>query len=85
MLNTSTDRSDEQVETDVFKCTDDTFNLNLTCKYIGYEKTLSDFSGTRIKAAKFADIHPFHCFRMEYQMIYDNSNTYCNKPINQTA
>lgn len=66
-------RSDEETRQTVFKALGK-ISHGFTYKGfdIGIERVLLEYPGTyRDERLKFRDMHPLHCFRMNYELIYD--------------
>jgi hypothetical protein len=67
-----TDREDEMVRSTVKEFIDNSFGFSLKKTSIGTDKVLADYTGTRRKMLdnKYPDMHPWHCFRLDLQLVY---------------
>lgn len=71
-------RGDEEIRNDVEKlCQIDRFDFNLVDTILGIDGVFKEFSGMRIKEGiKFRDMHPTHCFRLNFQVLFDINDCY---------
>lgn len=71
-------RADEEVRVDVERlCQLDRFGFTMTEMVIGYDQVFKEFSGWRkSQGMKFRDMHPKHCFRLNFQVLYDINECY---------
>lgn len=66
-------RADEELRRQVMRALG-TFSYSMTYEgsELGIENVLSEYPGTRRdERLKFIDMHPFHCFRLNYNLIFD--------------
>lgn len=66
-------RADEEIRNDVEKlCQIDRFNMQLTGFVTGIDQVFKEYSGWRKSdGIKFRDMHPLHCFRLNFQLLFD--------------
>lgn len=71
----SAHRMDDEVREDVLRAIGYVrFGFTLLSIETGIDNVLREFSGTRkTKALKFADMQPVHCFRINFNLIYQHS------------
>jgi hypothetical protein len=72
-------RGDEEIRTDVQKlCLRELYDFKPTSFETGYKTVFSEFDGwTKTDQVTFKDAHPLHCFRINFDVLYnaaDNSN-----------
>lgn len=70
-------RQDEEVHIDVLKLVNNIkkFNFELTGIETGIDTIFRNYSGFRVnEAIKYRDMHPFHCFRLNFNLNYNNIN-----------
>lgn len=67
-----THRADEEVRQDVGKALGPAaFGLFYQSIEFSVDNILREYPGSRREKLKAADMHPWHCFRLNYKMIYD--------------
>lgn len=71
-------RADEEIRNDVEKlCQTNRFAFQLTDFIIGIDQVFKEYSGWRIKEGmKFRDMHPNHCFRLNFNLLFDINACY---------
>jgi hypothetical protein len=68
-----THRADEEIRLDVQRlCTGRRYGLTMTGFETGIDNVFRDYSGWKKKdGIKFRDEHPWHCFRLNFQLLYN--------------
>jgi len=71
-----TQRNDEEIRNTIMKYFTTPVNgASLTGVVTGQQQVFAEFTAWRNKSElKFQNIHPWHCFRLNIQLIYSNSN-----------
>ena len=71
-------RGDEEIRNDVEKlCQIDRFGFRMTEIVIGVDQVFKEYAGWRKKEGmKFRDMHPYHCFRLNFSTLYDINACY---------
>jgi len=71
-------RADEEVRNDVERlCQIERYGFALTEIVTGIDQVFREFSGWRkAQGIKFRDMHPLHCFRLNFQVLYDINECY---------
>jgi hypothetical protein len=71
-------RADEEIRNDVERlCQIERFGFVMTEMIVGFDSVFKEFSGWRkIQGVKFRDMHPLHCFRLNFQVLYDINECY---------
>ncbi|MBX3253918.1 MAG: hypothetical protein KF862_07220 [Chitinophagaceae bacterium] len=66
-------RADEELRQQVFRSLSKfSFGMNYEGFELGVENVLKEYPGTRRDdRLKFIDMHPYHCFRFNYNLIFD--------------
>lgn len=66
-------RADEEVRKDVLNaCTDGLYGFTLESVETGVENALREYPGSRRdERLVYADMHPYHCFRLNFSLTYD--------------
>lgn len=66
-------RGDEEVRVDVQNIVQgDWYGFNLNRVVLGIENVLDEYPGSlRDVGLKFRDMHPFHCFRFDFDLLYN--------------
>ena len=66
-------RADEEIRNDVEKlCHIDRFEFRMTEMVTGIDQVFKEYSGWRKeKGIKFRDMHPRHCFRLNFNVLFD--------------
>ena len=74
----ATYRADEEIRNDVERlCQNERFGFTMTEMVIGFDQVFREFSGWRkTQGMKYADMHPRHCFRLNFQVLYDINECY---------
>lgn len=74
-LKSSLHRADEEVRVDVQKLVKISFqDFTLTGVRLDINNVLEEYPGSiRDTSLKFRDMHPFHCFRFDFSLLYDVS------------
>lgn len=74
-------RADEEVRVDVQKLLNKgVFGFSLKEISTGIERVLQEYAGTtqaeqaNLDGLKFRDMHPFHCFRFDMEVMYNKNN-----------
>lgn len=77
-------RGDEEIRNDVEKlCQISRFGFELMEIVTGYDQVFKEYSGWRKKdGMKFRDMHPNHCFRLNFSTLYDINDCYQPLPNN---
>jgi hypothetical protein len=75
---TITYRGDEEIRNDVEKlCLTPRCGFRLTEIVIGIDQVFKEYSGWRkTKGMKFRDMHPNHCFRLNFSLLFDINACY---------
>lgn len=71
-------RGDEEIRNDVEKlCQIDRFGFRMTDMIMGLDQVFKEYTGWRVKEGmKFRDMHPTHCFRLNFNVLYDINECY---------
>jgi hypothetical protein len=77
-------RGDEEIRNDVERlCQIDRFGFQLMEIITGIDQVFKEYSGWRKKEGmKFRDMHPYHCFRLNFSTLYDINACYSPLPNN---
>jgi hypothetical protein len=68
-LKNSPNRADEEVRLDVVKLCKNTTDFDLVSIETGIANVFREFSA---EGVKYRDMHPLHCFRLNFKIIYSN-------------
>lgn len=71
-------RADEEVRLDLLNIIQtNNFGFRLTGMELGIENVLKEYPGTRRdERLKYVDMHPVHCFRLNFSLTYDKNICY---------
>lgn len=74
----STNRADEEVRVDILNILSfPEFGFKFTGIALGLENVLKEYPGSyRDQRLKAVDMHPIHCFRLNFQLQYNYNNCY---------
>jgi hypothetical protein len=79
-LKPGNERRDEEVRLDVFKTLEQhMYGFNLKRMITGARNVLKEYDGSRILDKDFqykVDMHPYHCFRFDMELIYEPTQCY---------
>ena len=77
-------RGDEEIRNDVEKlCQVDRFDMQWTGFVTGIDSVFKEYSGWRKNIGiKFRDMHPRHCFRLNFNLLFDINDCYQPLPNN---
>jgi len=81
-LRTVAWRPDEEARMDVYRIIDlrGVMGWNLTSMTTGIDNVFREYTGYRsVDSIKIRDMHPFHCFRFDFELKYDKN--FCSFPL----
>lgn len=73
-------RGDEEARLDVQKLVRNLYGFTLKEVSTGIERVLQEYAGTtqaeqaNLDSLKFRDMHPYHCFRLDFELLYNIFN-----------
>lgn len=76
-------RADEEIRNDVEKlCQIDRFEFRMTDFITGIDQVFKEYSGWKKKdGVKYRDMHPTHCFRLNFNVLFDINDCFLNFKI----